>query len=181
MEIRRRSGFPGLITPLRIWLLVGFTSLGLISGVAIFATRTVHAHAMLSQPAASVPPSVPAIALTAPAPVQVSKTTAASQRKALLRGLATWYGEAFDGRQTANGETFDMNALTACHPTLPFGSVVKVVNLRNGRSVVVRITDRGDLAEGRIIDLSKAAADRLAMTERGVVPVVLDVLSRGPK
>lgn len=179
MEIRRRSGDVCLITPLRIWLLAGFTSLGIIFSVVMFATRTVQAHASLSQPAASVPPSVPANVLTAPAPVHVSEKTAASQRKALLRGLASWYGEAFDGRTTANGETYDMNALTACHPTLPFGSLVKVVNLKNGRSVVVRITDRGELAEGRIIDLSKAAADRLAMTERGVVPVVLDVLSRG--
>jgi rare lipoprotein A len=169
------------MTPLRIWLLAGFTLLGLFLGAGIFSAHTVQAHALLSQPAASVPPSVPANALTAPAPVHVSEKTAAAQRKALLRGLATWYGEAFNGRQTASGETYDMNALTACHPTLPFGSLVKVVNLKNGRSVVVRITDRGELAEGRIIDLSKAAADRLAMTERGVVPVVLDVLSRGPR
>lgn len=105
----------------------------------------------------------------------------AAQRKALLRGIASWYGEAFDGRTTANGERFDMYGMTACHPTLPFGSLVRVVNLKNGRSVVVRITDRGDLAEGRIIDLSFAAAEKLAMTNSGLAPVVLDVLSRGPR
>lgn len=156
----------------------------LVFAVALFVTtRTVLAHALLPQPAASVPPSAPAIVdPTAPAPVPVvSERTAAAQRKALLRGLATWYGEAFHGRTTASGETFNMNALTACHPTLPFGSLVKVVNLKNGRSVVVRITDRGDLEQGRIIDLSRAAADKLAMTQKGVVPVVLDVLSRGPR
>jgi rare lipoprotein A len=97
----------------------------------------------------------------------------------LLRGLATWYGTVFNGRLTASGERFDMNAMTACHPTLPFGSLVKVVNLKNRRSVVVRITDRGDLNEGRIIDLSFAAADKLAMTQTGVAPVVLEVLSKG--
>jgi len=105
----------------------------------------------------------------------------AAQRKALLRGLASWYGDAFDGRTTASGERFDMHAMTACHPTLPFGSLVRVVNLRNGRSVIVRITDRGELAEGRIIDLSFAAAEKLAMTNSGLAPVALDVLSRGPR
>jgi rare lipoprotein A len=103
----------------------------------------------------------------------------AAQRAAMLRGIATWYGTVFNGRKTASGETFDMYAMTACHPTLPFGSLVKVVNLKNKRSVVVRITDRGDMAEGRIIDLSYAAADKLAMTEAGLAPVVLQVLSRG--
>ena len=97
----------------------------------------------------------------------------------MLRGIATWYGTVFNGRKTANGETYDMYAMTACHPTLPFGSLVRVVNLNNKRSVVVRITDRGYLSEGRIIDLSYAAADKLAMTEAGLAPVVLEVLSRG--
>jgi rare lipoprotein A len=97
----------------------------------------------------------------------------------MLRGIATWYGTVFNGRKTASGETFDMYGLTACHPTLPFGSLVKVVNLKNKRSVVVRITDRGDLAEGRIIDLSYGAAQKLAMTEAGLAPVVLEVISRG--
>ncbi|HEY1984642.1 MAG TPA: septal ring lytic transglycosylase RlpA family protein [Terracidiphilus sp.] len=97
----------------------------------------------------------------------------------MLRGIATWYGDMFNGRKTASGETFDMHAMTACHPTLPFGSLVKVVNLNNKRSVIVRITDRGDLAKGRIIDLSQAAAEKLAMTEAGLAPVVLQVISRG--
>lgn len=97
----------------------------------------------------------------------------------MLRGIATWYGDMFNGRKTASGETFDKNAMTACHPTLPFGSLVKVVNLNNRRWVVVRITDRGDLAKGRVIDLSFGAAEKLAMTEAGLAPVVLQVLSRG--
>ncbi len=103
----------------------------------------------------------------------------AAQRAAMLRGIATWYGSVFHGRKTANGETYDMNAMTACHPTLPFGSLVKVVNLKNKRSVVVRITDRGDLAGGHIIDLSYGAAQKLAMTDAGLAPVVLEVISRG--
>jgi len=104
---------------------------------------------------------------------------AVTRRRDLLKGLASWYGEQFDGRKTASGETFDMYAMTACHPTLPFGTLVRVVNETNGRSVVVRITDRGDLAKGRIIDLSYGAAEKLAMTEAGLAPVVVDVISRG--
>jgi rare lipoprotein A len=99
----------------------------------------------------------------------------------MLRGIATWYGTVFNGRKTANGETFDMYAMTACHPTLPFGSLVKVVNLNNKRSVVVRITDRGYLSKGRIIDLSYGAAEKLAMTEAGIAPVALEVISQGSR
>jgi rare lipoprotein A len=177
MVIRRRSGSPGLNAPLRIWLLAGVSSLVLASGVVMFSTRTVQADTQGSKPMASVPPSAP-VALVAH-PDLTPKRTIAAQRAALLRGIATWYGTVFNGRKTASGETYDMNAMTACHPTLPFGSLVKVVNLKNKRSVVVRITDRGDLSEGRIIDLSYGAAKQIAMTEAGLAPVVLEVISRG--
>jgi len=173
--MRRSSGAPGLNPPLRIWLLAGVSSLVLASAVVPFATRPVQADA--PKPTASVPPSVSATPVAQPA--LTPKRMIAAQRAAMLRGIATWYGTVFNGRKTASGETFDMYAMTACHPTLPFGSLVKVVNLKNKRSVVVRITDRGDMAEGRIIDLSYGAADKLAMTEAGVAPVVLQVLSRG--
>ena len=97
----------------------------------------------------------------------------------MLRGIASWYGGVFNGRLTASGERFDMYAMTACHPTLPFGSVVRVVNLNNHHSVVVRITDRGYLFDGRVIDLSYGAAQKLAMTKPGLVLVELHVLSMG--
>ncbi len=97
-----------------------------------------------------------------------------------LQGLASWYGGVFNGRRTASGERFDMYAMTACHPTLPFGSLVRVVNLTNHHTVVVRITDRGDLVnEGRIIDLSFGAARRLSMTRSGLAKVSLEVISLG--
>ena len=176
MVIRRRSGSPGLNAPLRIWLLAGASSLVLATVVMSFLPRTVQADALLTT--ASVPPSALAVQSAAPGSLSPKRTIAA-QRAALLRGIATWYGTVFNGHKTANGETFDMYAMTACHPTLPFGSLVKVVNLRNKRSVVVRITDRGDLAKGRVIDLSYAAADKLAMTNSGIAPVALEVLSRG--
>lgn len=177
MEIRRRSGAPCLITPLRIWLLAGFTSLALAGVIVTLATRTVQADVRLPQPAATVPPSVPANALVAPD--TLTRKGAAARTKDLLKGLASWYGGKFDGRTTASGERFDMYAMTACHPTLPFGTLVRVVNKINGRSVVVRITDRGDLPKGRIIDLSYGAAEQLEMTQTGLAPVQVDVIARG--
>ena len=178
MEIRRRSGVVRLITPLRIWLCAGFSSLVLAGVIITLATRTVQADVKVPQQMATVPPSVPATPIAAPDSL-TPQGTATTRHRGLLKGLASWYGEEFDGQTTASGETFDENALTACHPTLPFGSLVRVVNVRNGRSVIVRITDRGALAKGRIIDLSKAAAEKLAMTRAGLAPVVLDVLPRG--
>ncbi len=76
-------------------------------------------------------------------------------------GIASWYGSKFHGRTTANGETYNMYEMTAAHRDLPFGTMVKVVNPKNGKSVVVRINDRGPFIEGRIIDLSKKAAEKI--------------------
>ena len=84
------------------------------------------------------------------------------------RGVASWYGESFHGKQAANGELFDMEALTAAHRTLPLGSVVRVVNLANGKHLHVRITDRGPYVNNRILDLSRGAAARLGMMEGGL-------------
>jgi rare lipoprotein A len=96
-----------------------------------------------------------------------------------VHGFASWYGGVFNGRLTASGEVFDQNELTACHPTLPFGTRVKVMNTRNHKAVVVRITDRGLLYGRRVIDLSYAAAVQIGMTEAGVVPVTIQVLGKG--
>jgi rare lipoprotein A len=89
----------------------------------------------------------------------------------LGRGKASWYGPGFQGRLTANGERFNTNALTAAHKTLPFGTKVKVTNARTGKSVVVRINDRGPYAHGRVIDLSKASARAIGIL--GVADVAL--------
>ena len=91
-------------------------------------------------------------------------------------GTASWYGEYFQGKETASGEPFDMEALTAAHPTLPLGSFVRVTNLRNGRAVVVRINDRGPVVEGRIIDVSYNTARVLGFHERGLQRVRLDLV-----
>jgi len=91
-------------------------------------------------------------------------------------GIATWYGPGFQGRVTANGEAFDMFAPTAAHPWLPFGSIVRVINLDNGRSQVVRINDRGPVMEDRDLDVSFWAASRLGLLERGLAKVRIDVM-----
>ena len=91
-------------------------------------------------------------------------------------GLASFYGPGLHGNLTANGERFDQNAMTAAHPTLPLGTVVRVTNLQNGRTVKVRINDRGPYAHGRVIDLSKAAAAALGFKEQGVTPVAIERL-----
>ena len=91
-------------------------------------------------------------------------------------GLASYYADKYQGHKTASGERFDTARLTAAHRTLPFGTKVRVTNLDNGRSVVVRVNDRGPFVSGRIIDLSPAAAKQLDMLRAGVVRVKLEVL-----
>ena len=104
---------------------------------------------------------------------------AADVRDARADGKASYYADRYHGRTTANGERFDVNALTAAHKTLPFNTVVRVTNLKNGKSVTVRVNDRGPFVEGRVIDLSPAAARKIDMIRDGVVPVRLDVVRGG--
>lgn len=93
-----------------------------------------------------------------------------------MEGLASWYGGKFHGQRTSSGEVFDTNLLTAAHRTFPFGTLVKVTNLSNDKSVIVRINDRGPFVPDRIIDLSKAAADAIGLTPMGVARVRLEVV-----
>lgn len=95
-----------------------------------------------------------------------------------MRGYASWYGEAFHGRRTANGEVFDMNGLTCAHRTLPFGTRLSVTNTVNGRTVTVRVNDRGPFVSGRIVDLSRGAASRLDMLGSGTVLVEMKVVDQ---
>lgn len=96
-------------------------------------------------------------------------------------GLASWYGDQFNGRPTATGERFDMHALTAAHKTLPLPGLVEVTNLANGRRIVVRVNDRGPFVDGRIIDLSRGSAEALGMLQRGVGEVRVRYLGRAPR
>ena len=109
-------------------------------------------------------------------PVRRAQTIAFGSVKLQIRGWASWYGPGFNGNRSASGEIFNQNAMTAAHRNLPFGTKVRVTNLDNGRSVVVRINDRGPYAYDRVIDLSAGAAQVLGLINSGVAPVRLEVL-----
>ena len=166
-----------LKTPLGICILAGASSVALAAVVVVLSTQPVHADARLPLPALTPPLASPILSAT-PA-MQTAKKTADAARADKLQGIATWYGAVLDGHRTASGERFDMYAMTACHPTLPFGSLVRVVDQETKRSVVVRINDRGILSEGRIIDLSYAAAHELNIVKAGLAQVDVEVISLG--
>ena len=106
----------------------------------------------------------------------------ASSKGYVARGIASWYGTKFHGQRTSNGETYDMYAMTAAHRTLPLPTYARVTNLRNGRSVIVRINDRGPFHSNRIIDLSYAAASKLGIVEEGTGLVQVEAIDpRAPK
>jgi rare lipoprotein A len=132
------------------------------------------------------------VAASAPPPLQPTATPPAVAERAkratdtgvqpgnsayIEEGNASWYGAPFHGRRASNGEIYDMNKMTAAHRTMAFGTMVKVTNLTNGKSAVVRITDRGPFVDNRIIDLSMAAAKAIESIGPGVVPVRLEVIS----
>lgn len=118
--------------------------------------------------------ATPAPHKTAPTKPKANNST--EKPKAYQVGTASWYGEYFDGKPTASGEDYDMYDMTAAHPTLPLGSYVLVTNLRNGKTVVVRVNDRGPVVPDRIIDLSYGAAQALQFKEKGLQRVRLDLV-----
>ncbi len=122
----------------------------------------------------------PLTAIANPNQLRNNESGLASVRPVTSRrkGMASWYGPGFHGRLTANGERYNQNGLTAAHKTLPFGTQVRVTNLNNGRSVTVRINDRGPFIRGRVIDLSKGAANVIGLVSSGVAPVQLEILGR---
>lgn len=109
-------------------------------------------------------------------PEVIPEVVPAPTRTPFQRGEASWYGPGFDGNYSANGELFNRYAMTAAHPNLPFGTRVLVTNRNNGRSVVVRINDRGPFSGGRVIDLSQGAAALIGMIESGVADVQIDII-----
>ena len=116
--------------------------------------------------------ALPVRSSTTPAPAAPSKLMQ------VIRGAASWYGPGFYGRTTASGERLRKGTLTAAHRTLPFGTRVRVTNLNNGRSVIVRINDRGPFRYHRVIDLAHGAAQELQMMQAGEVPVRLEVIEK---
>ena len=95
-------------------------------------------------------------------------------------GIASWYGPGFHGKKTANGERYDMHGMTAAHKLLPFGTKLKVTNKTNGRSIVVRVNDRGPFVADRVIDLTKAGAEKIGMLAKGTAPVILETVGSVP-
>ena len=131
-----------------------------------------------ANPAASARSGNPFQFTPAPLSNPTTDTTSTSQAKALAVWECTtsWYGEDFDGLQTATGETYDMYGQTAAHPTLPLGSIVRVINPKNQHSEIVRINDRGPYIQGRELDVSYAVARKLGFDQRGLAKVRLELL-----
>jgi rare lipoprotein A len=155
----------------------------LAAAVAACATRPVRAPAP-PKPSAEAQPAVPA-----PVPSPVYKVGEPYQVAGIWyypreqpdydeTGIASWYGSEFHGQPTSNGEVFDRNAISAAHPTLPMPANVRVTNLENGRSIVVRVNDRGPFLKGRVIDLSEHAADLLGYRAQGTARVRVTFLGR---
>ena len=140
-------------------------------GLAVFGPDVSSTAAPVREPQSSL--SIP-MAMVPTAPMATVATTATP----VANGLASWYGERFHGRPTASGEPFDMHGLTAAHRSLPFGTPVEVTNLHNGRTVVVRINDRGPSSRRRVIDVSYGAAQELGMVGAGTAPVEVVRLGR---
>jgi rare lipoprotein A len=137
--------------------------------------------ATLERPSSDTPAPTETTAQPAPTPPETAKPpiekTPAVKGQLPQTGEASWYGAPHQGKRTASGENFDQGLLTAAHRTLPFGSKIKVTNLANGKSVEVRINDRGPFVEDRIIDLSQAAAKALEMVQSGKTTVRLELSS----
>lgn len=159
------SKFPSKLKPVMLW----FSMITLIQGCSTLSGP------IASAPAPEVAPTseavTPRIIDSAAPKERQSKTPAA------ITGMASWYGPGFSGKKTANGDTFDETKMTAAHKTLPLGTRAKVTNVKNGKSVEVEINDRGPYAEGRIIDLSQAAATALGIVDRGVATVRVESLN----
>ena len=141
---------------------------------ALFVTGCSHRPATVAVPPAPATATRSGPTVTANSPeLEIPADT-----KPLLveTGIASWYGAPYHNRRASNGEVYDMHAMTAAHRTLPLGSIVRVTNLESKQSATVRITDRGPFIEGRIVDLSQAAAQKIGMLQKGTVQVELEVL-----
>lgn len=147
-----------------------------------FACSILVASAIAGCAGHEAPQAPPSIESPPPLPVRPA-AGAAAQPVFTQTGIASWYGSFHHGRKTASGKRYDMNELTAAHRTLPFGTEATVINLENGRSVVVVVNDRGPYRRGRIIDLSRRAAERLGLVEKGIgeVRIVVAPKSAAPE
>ncbi len=173
MVVRSLTQRNAVKRPWWFWAVAGTLPLAVVAIFLTEAALTVEADVQLARPAATLPPKPPAIAFAKPARPHPFADA--------LHGFATWYGAVRDGHFTASGERFDMTEMTAAHKSLPFGTIVRVIDLRTKKSVVVRVNDRGTLPGNHIIDLSYAAADQLDLVKTGIAQVRLEILKLGGK
>src|SRR5262245_53708801 len=193
--ITEKTAFGWRVSAFLLLALISSQGCGIISDAPHRAPSTKVASPTESQthklpndrpPTPASPVEVPSIAKI-PSPPQteqappVPKVPQPAQPTLVATGLASWYGPKFHGRRTASGEVFNQDKFTAAHPTLPWGTKVKVTNLANGKSVDVRINDRGPFGKGRIIDVSRAAARSLGMVGQGIANVQIEWLSDSEK
>lgn len=172
--MKRQSHSAGCAWPARRALIVAAVALAaLASGCAKRPVIARQPPSTTSRPSSTSPPAPGAP--SRPLPERGTPLPAGVHEE----GIASWYGIPYHGRRAANGEIYDMHKMTAAHRTLPFDTIVRVTNLKNGRRTDVRINDRGPFVDGRVIDLSFAAAQALDAVAAGVVPVRLELL-QGP-
>lgn len=158
---------------LTVIALIGLTTAGIALAQTPAPAASTPPASATTPPAATPPPAAPAATpATAPAPAAKSADG--------MEGLAAVYSDKLNGRKTASGQVFRQSELTAAHPSLPFGTKVKVTNTKNNKSVEVRINDRGPNHAGRVIDLSSASAAKLGMGKNGTAPVKLEVVGQPP-
>ena len=153
--------------------IVGCTLLGCIAGCSLKEAPEPLPLVPQAYEEATPTPAPQAHEEATPAPVPQAHEGAAptGESETTQVGMASWYGPGFHGKETASGETFDQHALTAAHRTLPLGTEAQVTNLENGKSVHVKINDRGPYVKGRHLDLSQAAAKQIGLTKKGVAKV----------
>lgn len=160
--------------------LIGMGIATIVAGGTVVAVAGLASTTPPASPAAPVTVNVDSL-YTARAAVEEQIIDSSSgtelQPQKTLNGHASWYGPGFHGRKTASGERFDRNDMTAAHKTLPFGTIVRVIDEKSGRSVLVKINDRGPYVRGRLLDLSEAAAQRLGIRGRGTGNVRLEIFS----
>jgi rare lipoprotein A len=175
MVVRSLTQRNAVKRPWWFWAVAGTLPLAVVAIFLTEAALTVEADVQLARPAATLPPRPPANALSRFAVAHPHPLADA------LHGFATWYGAVRDGHFTASGERFDMTDMTAAHKSLPFGTIVRVIDLRTKKSVVVRVNDRGTLPGNHVIDLSYAAAEELNLVKTGIAQVRLEIVKLGGK
>ena len=180
-------------------LLAGFFTFGTLNSVAATKhakTAIVSKHTKAQTPkkmlkdaskatksvkAEAKKPAVKSAKKNAKKPLSLTEKYKNTPRKHLQSGVASYYADKFNGRRTANGERFDNTAMTAAHPSLPFGTLIEVTNMRNGKKVVVRVNDRGPYTHARVLDLSRNAARQLGMHNTGTAKVKVAVLDKNKR